>query len=316
MFRNLKKEQVLFLIPMLGCGVIGPATGPLTGGGTDGFSDYIIENTEYFNAAAGCSSSQLNNVTSAFDNVIKSKFLGSRLHDGSSECLTGGSNCPFPSYIVDNQLSLSFVDGTDQFRADGASLFVYAGHGGIDPIAGPHTHFTAIDPGNPTTPSTCRPRFDNHIRLGKQAGAKARIAIWAASCIGAGNWNSQSNAFWDTLGQSNTLQHLAFFDSPDIGDAELGKFANAVKNGAHNYAAWLAELSYSDNGFYNQPVVFTLKATNESDDDFYDRIENSSFWTMEHLPEPPAGVDDWIVDDYSVLGLGPNEDPEVSTCQY
>ncbi len=282
-------------------------------GDTDADFTYHIQECERFDHF-DCLSGDVDEVTHLFETSIKPKFVGERLHDGSSDCLLAGEDCPLPSHVAESTEMFGNVQGQDDQYADSAEVFLFAGHGGSSTPAGPALAYTILDPGNPN--AGCNPLFHHHIKLGRLGGAKTRIGIYAASCVGAGHWHD--SGLWTSwqlsFDESASWQHLAFLDSPSILDDELEDFAGLVRSGVDNNMAWRTALEInSDYSSWNQPITITRGIQGESPETVTDRASDANFYTMHKLPPPGGATGFFLVDDTFSFDLF---DPIPSGCDF
>lgn len=284
------------------------------GADTDGDFSYNIQECSRYDVF-DCYSTDVDEITDLFENTVTPKFSGERLHDGSSECVLGGQDCPLPSQAAESTEMFGAVPGQDDQYADSAGVFVFAGHGGSTPLGGPALSYTILDPGNPD--AGCNAHFKHHIRLGRYGGAKARVGIYAASCIGAGHWHEPGlsiTSWYQSFAESLTWQHLAFQDSPSILTNELKKFAMMTKLGVDNSFAWRSALEMnSAYSAWNQPVAITRAKQGATYEQLVERTETANFYTMEMLPEPKGSTGLILVDDTFSFDL---YDPEPSGCDF
>lgn len=148
----------------------------------------------------------------------------------------------------------------------------------------------------------------------------------AASCVGyAADLLDEDpgspHDFWDSLGQSNSWQYLAFNDSPAFDSPQMMAFYDLANQGHSNLYSWIQGLHSSPPDNFNQPIGFTIRNpvydAAQPADYLGTRHELANFLTGAHLPPVAGGTANrelqwtYTQDDGDPL----NDDPDVSDCE-
>ncbi len=305
-----------------------------SGGDTDGIpalyeSYFMSDNHDYQNGSPaptrllgqGCRvpGDSLNEVTLLLESRLRSRRWRGLRHEDDDLM-----NPPtFRTEFKEATSALPLLGQDDRF-ADAATLAVFAGHGS----SSPHTLiWSRVDASRECAMpfSQVTPDGEDIIRLGTQGGARARLAIYAASCIGFDpnvpdrEQNINLSVFRDTLGQSRVWQHLTFFDSPSLNSDALGVWVDRVARDGSNALDWLGATFQAQGGTRNQPIAYTVFPTANDPSPFpFDRPEFANLLSGFGLEGPfPAGqsvgqvVAVWSQD----FDVGQFADPIPSLCQ-
>jgi hypothetical protein len=252
---------------LLGPCIIGACGIPLgveqpPSGGTDGYEMFFIDEQAFYTTPiGGCpSETPLTPLGDDLRDALNEKgWLGSLGEDANDICGTPGHRCAQPSDFVEaGNAQPDGLVGRDSVWGDAATLTVYTGHGAHDLLRFRRPSHT------PGGASVCDLEFSdpNRVALGYGQGNRARVALFAASCVGYAADLLVPNAafdFADGLGKhNNSWQFLTFFDSPTLEITMLPNFVTLLGQGKENLRAWIEATEFNPPNDYNQPIVYSL----------------------------------------------------------
>jgi hypothetical protein len=297
--KSILHRVVLILATTPACGLeIWGAEGIESWGQTEGDADktFHFEHVVGYASTVECQQNmQPPNQYPAFFNKIK-QFGWHGIHE---------SNAARPNDFADDAVALP--TGADLLKADAATLAIYYGHGN-------HNLLSWTNKAEDAAPANvCDLDVARDVRLRKLGGDKARIAIWMASCVGYTDFSNPLNTMIYTLGASDALQQMGFFDSPSVSPNLLADFVDKLGPGIAgapgvlgNSERWLEAFTWN-NDIHNQPVVFTFKLALDGFDEFPDRIEYANLLSLSHLPAEPQQL---VENEYFAWYHGNDECPE------
>ena len=316
----LTTASMIVVLSAAGCGLSLPPVDPTGAGATDGYEEFFIdEQGVYTQPQGGCpTETPLYLLGDGMRDALNLKgWYGSLGEDVEDDCTMAGHRCAEPTDFVESQNAQpDALVGWDSTWADGATLSVYSGHGAHNLIRFRRPSYT------PGGVPVCDLVLSDRVALGIGGGNRARVAVFAASCVGyAADLLEADGAddFRDGLGfQSNSWQFLTFFDSPSMDLTMMPNFVTKLGQGMPNLRAWIEATELSEGGIYNQPIVYTtynsVADAPQPGDYLGTRHEAAQLLTGLHLPAPAPTQFTSFHFTYSLDDGDPwNDDPDLVT---
>ena len=309
----------LSFLVLVGCG-LPPVENPGLGLDTDGYEQfYVDEQAFYTQPIGGCSvETPLTPLADDVRDALEEKgWFGMIGEDANDICSMPGHKCAIPTdYVEEQDDQPDGLVGHDGLYGDAATFSVFTGHGAHNLLA---YRRPSVTPGGS---NVCQIFFSDRVRLGIAGGNRARVAAFAASCVGyAADLLQEDGAddFRDGLGQSNSWHHLTFYDSPTMDTLMFPNFVTLSGQGKPTTEAWISATEFNPPLDYNQPIVYTtynsVADAGQPFDYLGTRHEFSRLLTGAELPPTAPTMYTAFMYTYSLDdGDDDNNDPMPSEC--